>query len=144
MLDQQHSAIRFNPTNTHLTVATTSNLLYLYNISANQLINLTQGISTDIRKQLTYKDPNIRRDIGIGIAYFPQNPQILFYYGHRFICRVNISLQPYSFHIINDQFYPILFLDFVSNGDMVIVERPFVKDLQNVPPPFRYKKWRNG
>ncbi|XP_041417112.1 U3 small nucleolar RNA-associated protein 4 homolog isoform X4 [Xenopus laevis] len=42
---------------------------------------------------------------------------------------------------ITKRFQPLMFMDLLSNGDLVLVERPFSDIVANLPPPMKQKKF---
>jgi U3 small nucleolar RNA-associated protein 4 len=140
------------------------NTLQFYDVESRQFPSWGKDLSSALPKRLTHSHEPV-----IGVTFDPtqhssekQTRNVLLW-GSTWICRLSLSedrissrpnkkrrrenaKEPAASHDHEDykmitHYRPILFLDFLVNGELVVVERPLIDILSTLPPPFFTPKY---
>lgn len=140
------------------------NTLQFYDVEGRQFPSWGKDLSSALPKRLTHSHEPI-----IGVTFDPtrhssekQTRNVLLW-GSTWICKLSLSedrissrpnkkrrrenaKEPAASHDYEDykmitHYRPILFLDFLVNGELVVVERPLIDVLSTLPPPFFTPKY---
>ncbi|KAK2462076.1 hypothetical protein APHAL10511_006539 [Amanita phalloides] len=158
-------ALGFDPAHPNiLIIAFPDNTVQIYNVEAQQFPAWGKKLSSALPKRLTNS-----HDPVIGISFNPiqqfnenQGRYVLFW-GSTWICRLSLSedrmlsipnkkrrresakeflkAHDHEDYKMIAHYRPILFLDFLVNGELVVVERPIIDVLSTLPPPFFKPKY---
>ncbi|PFH50756.1 hypothetical protein AMATHDRAFT_60602 [Amanita thiersii Skay4041] len=139
------------------------NSLHVYNVESRQFPTWWKDFSSSLPWRVTNAHDSI---LGATFDPKPpaeaNRPQYLLLWGSTWICRLSLTdnkvtmrsrskkrrrepVKGQTVHSHEEQFIdykmithyrPILFLDFLSNGELVIVERPLIDVLSTLPPPY--------
>jgi len=74
----------------------------------------------------------------IGIAFDPANLYNMVLYGHTFLFHLDLLKHCWSLH---DKYQPVLFCDFIAGMELLVVERPWHKVIQQLPPPMYRRRF---
>lgn len=128
--EEQVSAICFDPEEAHLAVALTSNKFYLYHIESKSMTEWSRSHSDDLPAKLTDS-----QELIIGMVFHPSIPGMIFVYGHTFIFYAQTAGSGNRLWKLIKSYQP-LFVDFVDDESIAVVERPWLNVLQHLPAPF--------
>ena len=128
--EDQITAMVFDPEESHLAVALTSNRFWIYNIESKSITEWSRAHGNDLPDKLTDAQERI-----IGMVFHPSVPGMLFLYGHTFIFYAQTAGSGNRIWKMIKAYQP-LFVDFVDEEGLVVIERPWLKVLQHLPPPF--------
>ncbi len=140
------------------------NTLQFYDVETRQFPSWGKDLSSALPKRLTHA-----HDPVIGITFDPtrhsseKQTRSVLLWGSTWICRLSLSedrmsskpnkkrrrenaKEPSTATYHDDykmitHYRPILCLDFLMNGELVVIERPFIDVLSTLPPPFFKPKY---
>jgi WD40 repeat protein len=130
VFEEHITALAFDPEEQHLAVALSSNRFWIYHIESKSITEWSRTHSNDLPSKLTDEQERI-----IGLVFHPSVPGMLFAFGHSFIFYAQTAGSGNRLWKLFKAYQP-LFVDFVDDEALVVVERPWLKVLQFLPPPF--------
>jgi WD40 repeat protein len=133
--EEQISAICFDPEEVHLAVALTSNKFYIYHIESKSMTEWSRQHSEDLPSKLTDS-----QELIIGMVFHPSVPGMIFVYGHTFIFYAQTAGSGNRLWKLIKSYQP-LFVDFVDDESIAVIERPWLKVLQHLPAPFYRQRY---
>ena len=158
-------ALNFDPSHPNVLVMVfPDNTLQFYDVEGRQFPSWGKELSSALPKRLTHAHEPV-----IGVTFDPtrhssekQTRHVLLW-GSTWICKLSLSedrisskpnrkrrrehaKEPAASHDHEDykmitHYRPILFLDFLANGELVVIERPLIDVLSTLPPPFFTPKY---
>ena len=129
------TALTFDPQEEHLAVALASNKFYIYNIEKKSLTEWSRSHSDSLPKKLMEVPERI-----IGMVFHPSTPGLLFVYGHSFIFYAHTAGSAHRSSKLIKTYQP-LFVDFVDQEAIAVIERPWLKVIQHLPSPFYRQRY---
>jgi WD40 repeat protein len=128
--EEQVSALCFDPEEQHLAVALTSNKFWIYHIESKSMTEWSKLHSDDLPTKLTDS-----QELIIGMVFHPSIPGMIFVYGHTFIFYAQTAGSGNRLWKLIKAYQP-LFVDFVDDESIAVIERPWLKVMQHLPSPF--------
>jgi len=111
-----------------IVVALVSNIFWIYNLTSQKISEWSTNYVDNIPKGLLK-----RKDKIIGISSNPSNPSSILFYGFTFIFTIDVMKNSYR---MTNRYQPIIYLEYMEENTLLIVERPWFKIYQQLPPPF--------
>lgn len=129
------TALAFDPEESNLAVALASNKIYVYNIASKSITDWSRQNSNALPKKLTDMQERI-----VGMVFHPSVPGLLFAYGHTFLFYAHTAGNAQRSSKLIKTYQP-LFVDFVDQEAIAVVERPWLKVIQHLPSPFYRQRY---
>lgn len=129
------TALAFDPEESNLAVALASNKFYVYSIASKSITQWSRENSDSLPKKLTDMQERI-----IGLVFHPSVPGLIFAYGHTFMFYVHTAGNAHRASKFIKTYQP-LFIDFVDQEALAIIERPWLKVIQHLPSPFYRQRY---
>lgn len=158
------TALAFHPSGDSLVVACASNEFFIFDISTRKISEWSRLNGQSIPKHLLSESDRI-----FGVIFLPENPDLMFLLSCAFICKVDLTQppkkdsqstqerpkkaartskvlgpadaqEPINFRMIRD-FKPLLGAGFVSSNELALVEMPWIKVLNSLPPTYQRRKY---
>ncbi|KAJ7630718.1 WD40-repeat-containing domain protein [Roridomyces roridus] len=141
--------ICFDPSRPNLLLlAFPDNSIQLFDVEARQFPSWSKDICDNLPKRFTRMHDHV-----LGVAFEPPSsssaPRYALFWGSTWLCKIKLAssssnpkIEPVSedFRMIT-HYRPILHVDFLAHGELVVVERPLVEILATLPPAFFVHKY---
>ncbi|XP_049851443.1 uncharacterized protein LOC126326042 [Schistocerca gregaria] len=140
VFDSHITCMAFDPTEAFLVVSLVSNQIYVYSLENRALSDWSQNNINPVPATVTTAREKIA-----GILF---HRHLMLLYGHSFIAYTRVNFygkksvavqQKDSWRVVKK--YQPLFVGFTQDGALVIVERPWMKMLQDLPPSFYRQRY---
>eukprot|EP01103_Thecamoeba_quadrilineata_P019829 TRINITY_DN821_c0_g1_i2.p1 TRINITY_DN821_c0_g1~~TRINITY_DN821_c0_g1_i2.p1 ORF type:complete len:403 (+),score=69.20 TRINITY_DN821_c0_g1_i2:184-1392(+) len=134
-LESQHSALGFQLDSDNLVIATCSNEIYVFGVSRERF---------EFHRQLTIKNPkewklDFRSAPWIGIFMNAKNPEMIYVYSHDSVSAISGYYWQQNYEFRNN-----LFVDFVTEDELVVVRRDWMEIVKTLPAPIARKRFGRG
>jgi len=149
-LDSMHTTFQFHNSSSSLVVACVSNRFYIFDMEERKLSDWSVEFGDRLPSELLQQPGKI-----IGIAFDPVNVNTITLYSHNYLCKIDLdkpmpdeaakksksrkrdrsnpdAAAAQNFEFVS-KYKPVLFMDFISDKEMLVVEAPWLKIMQKFP-----------